>query len=75
MSRHFEPVDDPTFGTLRISPDGTIIAEELIRQATVQGVTYYPGDYFVLVRGVRIYYTTPTMNPEIADWPKLKVAE
>ena len=69
------PVDDPTFGTLRISPDGRIIAEELTTRVTSQGITYQPGDYLVLVRGARIYYTTPTMNPEIADWPKLGVAQ
>lgn len=69
------PVADPTLGLLRISPDGLILAEELTAQATSQGVTYQPGDYFITVRGTRIYYTTPEMNPEIADWPKLKVAE
>lgn len=68
-------LDDPTGGLLRISPDGRVIAETLTAQATSQGVTYKPGDYFVWVRGARIYYTTPEMNPEIADWPKLKVAE
>lgn len=68
-------VADPTGGLLRISPDGRCVAEELTAQATSQGQTYQPGDYFVWVRGARIYYTTPQMNPEIADWPKLKVAE
>lgn len=67
--------DDPTGGLLRISPDGKVMAEELTAQVTSQGTTYQPGDYFVIVRGARIYYTTPQMNPEIADWPKLKVAE
>lgn len=70
-----EPVDDPTFGLWRIRPDGLVLAEELDAPRTSQGVTYQPGDYFVIVRGARIYYTTAEMNPEIADWPKLKVAE
>lgn len=75
MTTPVDPVDDPTFGTLRISPDGAVIAEELTAQTTSQGKTYKPGDYFIYVRGARIYYTTPQQNPEIADWPKLKVAE
>lgn len=69
------PVDDPTFGLLRISPDGRVLAEELEVPVKCQGQVWQPGDYFVTVRGVRVYYTTAQMNPEIADWPKLKVAE
>lgn len=68
-------VSDPTGGVLRISPDGLVVAEELTAQATSQGVTYQPGDYFMWVRGARIYYTTPTMNPEVAGWPKLGVVQ
>ncbi|GAS95454.1 uncharacterized protein RMCC_2420 [Mycolicibacterium canariasense] len=67
------PVDDPTFGRLRISPDGAVVAEELVGQVTSQGTVYKPGDYFVWVRGQRIYYTTAEQNPEIASWPKLGV--
>lgn len=69
------PVVDPTGGVLRISPDGRCVAEELTGQVTSQGRTFVAGDYFVWVRGARIYYTTPQMNPEIADWPKLGVVE
>jgi hypothetical protein len=70
-----QPIDDPTAGLLRISPDGRVVVEELTVQATSQGQTYKPGDYFVWVRGARIYYTTPQQNPEIADWPKLGVTQ
>lgn len=69
----FPPVKDPTFGTLYISPDGAVVAEELTGQVTSQGVTYKAGDYFVWVRGQRVYYTTKERNPEIASWPKLGV--
>jgi hypothetical protein len=69
------PVEDPTHGRLRISPDGGVVAEELIGQVTSQGVTYQAGDYFVWVRGQRIYYTTAERNPEIASWPKLGVMQ
>lgn len=69
------PVDDPTFGRWRIRPDGLVLAEELDKTRTSEGITYQPGDYFVIVCGVRIYYTTNERNPEIADWPKLGVVK
>lgn len=68
-------VDDPTRGRLRISPDGAVLAEELSGNAVSHGVTYGPGDFFLVVFGARIYYTTRERNPEIADWPKLGVVE
>lgn len=70
-----QPFDDPTGGLLRISPDGRCIAEELAAPVTSQGRRWDAGDFYVTVRGARIYYTNLTMNPEIAGWPKLGVVE
>lgn len=66
---------DVTGGTLRISPDGSVVAELLTSPVTSQGMAYQPGDYFVWVRGARIYYTTAERNPEIKDWPRLGVVQ
>lgn len=63
----FPPVDDPTGGRLRISPDGTVVAEQQINTTR--------GDWLVWVRGHNIYYTTRARNPEIAGWPLLCVRD
>lgn len=57
-------VDNPTGDKLRISPDGLVVADELVGNPR--------GDWFLYVRGVRIAYTTNEKNPEIASWPLLK---